>query len=80
MESQQHLLNLTTLELVNMILDLQEELEQVKGAYDDRVGDITALEYTLREIDTHIRSDREPVKYIIEALKATLPEYQYEWD
>jgi hypothetical protein len=30
----------------------------------------------LREIDTHIRSDKEPIPYIIETLKKTLPEYK----
>jgi hypothetical protein len=30
----------------------------------------------LREIDTHIRATPEPVSYIIETLKKTLPEYQ----
>lgn len=33
-------------------------------------------QYTLREIDTHIRSTPEPVPYIIETLKRTLPEYK----
>jgi chromosome segregation ATPase len=32
-------------------------------------------ESALREIDTHIRSTPEPVPYIIETLKRTLPEY-----
>lgn len=31
---------------------------------------------SLREIDTHIRSTKEPIPYIIETLKNTLPEYQ----
>jgi hypothetical protein len=30
----------------------------------------------LREIDTHIRSTSDPVPYIIETLKNTLPEYK----
>lgn len=34
-----------------------------------------ALE-ALREIDTHIRATSDPVPYIIETLKRTLPEYQ----
>jgi hypothetical protein len=32
-------------------------------------------ENVLREIDTHIRSTSEPVSYIIQTLKETLPEY-----
>lgn len=32
----------------------------------------------LREIDTHIRSTSDPVSYIIETLKRSLPEYQDE--
>jgi hypothetical protein len=30
----------------------------------------------LREIDTHIRSTKEPVPYIVETLKENLPEYK----
>jgi hypothetical protein len=33
-------------------------------------------ENALREIDTHIRSTSEPISYIIQTLKETLPEYK----
>jgi vacuolar-type H+-ATPase subunit D/Vma8 len=33
-------------------------------------------ENALREIDTHIRSTSEPIPYIIQTLKETLPEYK----
>ena len=42
------------------------------GTFDDTAG---FYEDALREIDMHIRSTPEPVPYIIETLKRTLPEY-----
>lgn len=37
---------------------------------------IERYEEALREIDTHIRATSEPIPYITETLKKTLPEYQ----
>lgn len=34
----------------------------------------------LEKIDTHIRSTSEPIPYIIETLKNTLPEYKEWWN
>ena len=65
--------------LYDLIQDLQEENEQIKGAYKDREDDFDHLLKMLREIDTHIRSDKFPVPYIIETLKSCLPEYQNEF-
>lgn len=59
--------------------DLEMILEKFDLAirdYEDlRQGEEIYLN-ALREIDTHIRSTSEPVKYIIETLLKTLPEYQ----
>jgi vacuolar-type H+-ATPase subunit I/STV1 len=43
------------------------------GARNSRIKE---LEEALREIDTHIRSTSEPIPYIVETLKKTLPEYE----
>ena len=56
-------------------LQSMETLEQIKEAYEDRVGDIESLEESLWGIDTHIRSTDDPVPHIIKILKDTLPEY-----
>jgi hypothetical protein len=42
---------------------------------NDLKSNIEFYENALREIDTHIRSTPEPVNYIINTLKRTLPEY-----
>lgn len=34
------------------------------------------FEHALRDIDTHVRSDKHPILHIINTLKNTLPEYQ----
>jgi len=60
--------------------ELEEENHQIKEAYQDREDDIDYYVKVLREIDTHIRSSSSPVSHIIETLKATLPEYHYEFE
>ena len=59
------------------------DLEMILEKFDLAIRDYEDLSQgeeiylnALREIDTHIRSTSEPVKYIIETLLKTLPEYQ----
>lgn len=59
------------------------DLEMILEKFDLAIRDYEDLRHgeeiylnALREIDTHIRSTSEPVKYIIETLLKTLPEYQ----
>jgi predicted nucleic acid-binding Zn-ribbon protein len=64
----------------NEYVKLQEENEQIKEAYKDREDDIEFYLNMLREIDTHIRSDKNPISYIVNTLKGCLPEYQIDFD
>ncbi|MEH7355084.1 hypothetical protein V7150_16120 [Neobacillus drentensis] len=43
------------------------------GARNSRIKE---LEEALRDIDSHIRATSEPIPYIVETLKKTLPEYK----
>jgi predicted RNase H-like nuclease (RuvC/YqgF family) len=51
------------------IVQLEDGLEETKFKAE-------LYENALREIDTHIRSTSEPIPYIIQTLKETLPEYK----
>lgn len=53
----------------------EDEINQLKEVYQDREDDIEFYLKVLREIDTHIRADKDPVPHIIETLKSSLPEY-----
>ena len=61
------------------IIEQVKFVENIKVAYKDREDDIYALEDSLRKIDNHIRSTKDPIKHIIKVLKDTLPEYQGEF-
>lgn len=63
------------LTLSTIMEEQQREIQQLKDVYQDRVDDVDFFMKQLREIDTHIRSDKKPVPYIIETLKGCLPEY-----
>jgi predicted nucleic acid-binding Zn-ribbon protein len=52
----------------NKAKELEKQLQQAQAKAEK-------YENALREIDTHIRSTSEPVSYIIQTLKETLPEY-----
>ncbi len=41
------------------------------------LAEITRLESVLLEIDTHIRSTEDPIPYIIDTLKRSMPEYYH---
>jgi vacuolar-type H+-ATPase subunit I/STV1 len=61
------------------VLSLFRKLDREYWELLERFGQLQAkaekYENALREIDTHIRSTSEPVSYIIQTLKETLPEY-----
>jgi len=67
-----------TKRLLVVFFEQQKEIDRLKDVYQDRCDDIEYYVDALREIDTHIRSDKEPIKYIVETLKSILPEYQHE--
>jgi peptidoglycan hydrolase CwlO-like protein len=55
---------------------LKKYKESLMKASETRSKLINEYEDTLREIDTHLRSTRNPIPYIVEALKKSLPEYR----
>lgn len=69
---------------VTMLLDKKEVHFLSMGVYEN--GDVVihldqdeednTFINALREIDTHLRSTKDPLPYIIETLKKTLPEYK----
>jgi hypothetical protein len=55
--------------------ELKQEIVVLKVYLEEDGGMLKFYLKALREIDTHIRATREPVPYIIDTLKETLPEY-----
>ncbi|PLS19468.1 hypothetical protein CVD28_03365 [Bacillus sp. M6-12] len=76
--------NVTEDSTVTMLLDKKEVHFLSMGTYGN--GDVVIhldqdeqenpYLQALREIDTHIRSTKDPLPYIIETLKKTLPEHK----
>jgi hypothetical protein len=52
---------------------------QVRSDILKLIADVQRLRRALEDIDIHIRSTGDPVPYIIETLKNTLPEYSGWW-
>ena len=63
------------LKLVDMVVPNMDKLYE-SGLNDSKVTTLQAL----RQVDTHIRCTKEPVPYIVDTLKETLPEYDLEGD
>lgn len=59
---------------------LEKELDAIKEMMIINSNLVVKYEDALREIDCHILSTTDPVQYIIETLKKTLPEYNMEED
>jgi conjugal transfer/entry exclusion protein len=57
------------------LMKVCEERDRLKQQLHQAQAKAEKYENALREIDTHIRSTSEPVSYIIQTLKETLPEY-----
>lgn len=57
------------------LVEYANQTELLKKKINGSVNDNSYLE-SLREIDTHIRSTKEPIPYIVKSLKNILPEYQ----
>jgi DNA repair exonuclease SbcCD ATPase subunit len=75
------------IEQAEKVKQLEQEIEKLKWHNQNLMN--SGYEYTfelerelqqaqsaLREIDTHIRSTPDPIPYIIETLKRSLPEYK----
>jgi chromosome segregation ATPase len=57
-------------------LECNRERNEYKQQLQQAEAKASRYENALREIDTHIRSTSEPISYIIQTLKETLPEYK----
>jgi DNA repair exonuclease SbcCD ATPase subunit len=78
------------IEQAEKVKQLQQEINFLKASdeYGFELNQIARRDYrklekkfqqaqsALREIDTHIRSTPDPIPYIIETLKRSLPEYK----
>ncbi|MGD6876834.1 hypothetical protein [Bacillus infantis] len=71
-ESDEYMADTSYAKIIEMTV---EEKEEHRELTELRVTNRKLID-SLQEIDTHIRSTREPLPYIIETLKQTLPEYQ----
>ncbi|MNR58348.1 hypothetical protein D3C85_1793230 [compost metagenome] len=68
-----------TVEKQEIMINMHYQAEEADEKNKERLCEqIDFYINALREIDTHIRSTSEPVAYIIETLKNTLPEYKEE--
>lgn len=71
-------LNRERFEVLKKIVN-KESIPQLYFSNDDLkwlLNQVEKYENALMEIDTHIRSDAYPEKYIVDTLKNTLPEYR----
>jgi predicted nucleic acid-binding Zn-ribbon protein len=75
---QQEVQGLKAIEIASLseIDHLDNEISKLKRQLQKAQVKVERYENALREIDTHIRSTPEPIPYIIQTLKATLPEYK----
>lgn len=65
-------------EYTDTLNQTRRKRDEVKGRLEVALKEASVYRKALREIDTHIRSDKQPVPYIIETLKRVLPEYNAE--
>lgn len=63
-------------EYTDTLNQTRRKRDEVKGKLAISLKEVFVFRKALREIDTHIRSDKQPVPYIIETLKRVLPEYK----
>jgi chromosome segregation ATPase len=63
-------------ELEQQLRNREIRIDVVENAHTNSLVENEKLIDSLREIDTHIRSTKEPIPYIIGTLKNILPEYR----